>query len=261
MKLALGGSVIGTVGAIALFAASNPFAGTWFFEPAKSDLRGQLLHIYAAGPSQYRLEFADKSSVVLPEDGTVVPSPMGGTASIKRLNENSWRFSTKKSAMETISTFVVSADKNTMKCTVEEILANGAKTSATSSWHRMGTGTGLAAEWAMTNFNADTSWSAREMRIEALSPNGLSIGYPANRWRVDFQFDGKDYPEIGPNATKGSTVAGKRINSLTFALDGKLNGKPWDFTEYKVSESGKTLNLRYHDLVTDKWQSYVFEKR
>ena len=82
-------------------------------------------------------------------------------------------------------------------------------------WQRLGTGKGLVWDWELKSASTNAPSEAERMQIEPFGPDGLSFIYPADRYRVDFKFNGKDYEEKGPNVEQGSTTSARRIDSRT----------------------------------------------
>jgi hypothetical protein len=60
-------------------------------------------------------------------------------------------------------------------------------------------------------------------------------------------FDGKDYPQTGPQDAPGSTSSGKRLDAHTLEITDKINGKIVDHGKYVVSPDGTTLTITQQD--------------
>jgi hypothetical protein len=57
------------------------------------------------------------------------------------------------------------------------------------------------------------------------------------------KFDGKDYPDVGPNVVTGSASSGGRLNARTLELTDKINGKVTGTQEITVSPDLKLLTM------------------
>ena len=74
------------------------------------------------------------------------------------------------------------------------------------------------------------------------------------------KFDGKDYPETGPNVAPGSASSGRRVNEHTLEVTDKVKGEVIDTTQFKVSADGKTLTLTVHEKGQSKPVTYVYDR-
>jgi hypothetical protein len=85
------------------------------------------------------------------------------------------------------------------------------------------------------------------------------------------KFDGKDYPNVGPNVPAGSTSSARRVNGRTLdqqtldqhtlELTGKFNGKVTNTQEIKLSSDGKTLTMTVHATGRTEPNILVFERQ
>jgi hypothetical protein len=73
--------------------------------------------------------------------------------------------------------------------------------------------------------------------------DGLVDGKPY-RSEVKVMFDGRDYPVSGARRPN-STTSYKRIDSRTFEITHKSDGKTWMTTTTVVSADGKTLTATH----------------
>lgn len=103
--------------------------------------------------------------------------------------------------------------------------------------------------------------SANEMDIEAFNGTGLSLISRSDKSRDDIMFDGKDYPEKGPNIAKKSTVSGKRIDARTIKIDTKVNGQLSITTTYTVAADGKSITYSLMPLKAEKPMVGVYDRK
>ncbi len=75
------------------------------------------------------------------------------------------------------------------------------------------------------------------------------------------KFDGKDYPETGPNVAPGSASSGHRVNEHTLELTDKVQGQVIDTMQLKVSADGKTLTLTYREKGQSKPLVFVYQRK
>ncbi|MFL6415541.1 MAG: hypothetical protein ACJ74Y_07715 [Bryobacteraceae bacterium] len=225
-------------------AADDPFVGHWAFNPEKSKVDDVIFRISSDGPGRFRFNFSNGTELTLPADGTTHPDPLGGTASLTQVDSRMLRLFRKR-ATERIMTITVATDGNSIRIDQLDTLAAGDKKSFTGQGERIGPGKGLIGAWKMKLGEFNLPAAAREMDIEPFGTEGLSLLFPADKYRLDIKFDGKPYKDIGPNVAKGSTNIGTRLDSKAIRIEGMLNGKPWDVTEYQLSPDDKILTVTY----------------
>ena len=97
-----------------LWATTNPFAGTWKLNPAKSKLSDQM-KVEAAGPNKYTFIFSGDNSETIVADGTDQPGLFGSTFSVTALSPRQWKVVRKTGGRVTISAiWDLSPDGNTL---------------------------------------------------------------------------------------------------------------------------------------------------
>ena len=111
--------------------------------------------------------------------------------------------------------------------------------------------------WESTNVKIG---SPAEFEIQPYEGGGLSLITPAYKDTLNIKFDGKDYPETGPNVAPGSASSGRRVNERTLEITDKVKGQVLDTTEFKVSPDGKTLTLTVHEQGQSKPLVFIYEK-
>jgi len=117
---------------------------------------------------------------------------------------------------------------------------DGTTYTGTFAAKRISGSNGLAGTWESTDVKAD---SFPEWEIQPYEGDGLSFMTPSYKERQDMKFDGKFYPDNGPNVPSGSTSSAKRVNDRTIAWTDKLKDEVMDHQELRVSEDGKTLTV------------------
>ena len=73
--------------------------------------------------------------------------------------------------------------------------------------------------------------------------DGLSFIEPAADVTRNVKFDDKDYPNLGPNATPGSTSSIRRVNEHAVEMTYKINGKVLYTQQIELSPDLKTLTV------------------
>jgi hypothetical protein len=75
------------------------------------------------------------------------------------------------------------------------------------------------------------------------------------------RFDGKDYPDLGPDVRPGETSCAKRIDEHTIQVTDKLDGKVISTEERVVSPDGMTLTITSYVTGQTKPIVQVFAKQ
>jgi hypothetical protein len=75
------------------------------------------------------------------------------------------------------------------------------------------------------------------------------------------KFDGKDYPNVGPNVPAGSASSARRVNQHTLEVTDKSNGKVAGTEEIQLSSDGKTLTMTVHAAGRSEPNILVFERQ
>lgn len=75
------------------------------------------------------------------------------------------------------------------------------------------------------------------------------------------KFDGKDYPNVGPNVAQGSASSVRRLNQNTLEMTDKINGKIADTQQIGLSSDFKILTITVHTAVRREPNILVFERQ
>lgn len=224
-----------------LWAAADPFSGTWKLNPAKSKLTDEM-KIDAAGPNRYILNFSGDNTETIVADGTDQPGLFGSTFSIAVVSDREWKVVRKMGGKVTISaTWNLSEDGNTLTDHFTGYRADGSSSTVLYKYARSGGGSGLAGTWDSTVEQVN----AFEMQIRRFGEDGLSLIVPQRMTR-SVKFDGKDYAAEGANLLAGFMVSGRRAGDKKIELTDKVSGKVLDTQELVVSPDGSTLTITTH---------------
>jgi hypothetical protein len=244
--------------ATTLWAASDPFAGTWKLNPAKSKLTDQM-KVEAAGPNKYTFIFSGDNSETIVADGTDQPGIFGTTFSVTVLSPNQWKVVRKTGGRVTISAiWDLSPDGNTLTDNFTGYRADGSTSNLLYKYSRAEGGSGFAGTWESTSEQVN---SAYEMQIETFDDSGLSFINPAQKTTKSINFDGKEYAAKGPNLPAGYATSGRRLSDRAVELTDKIGGKVLDTQQVEVSQDGKTLTITTHIPGHAKPNIQVFERQ
>jgi hypothetical protein len=240
-----------------LWAAANPFDGTWRLNPAKSKLTDQM-KVEAAGPNKYTFIFSGDNTETIVADGTDQPGIFGTTFAVSVLSPHQWKLVRKTGGRMTISAiWDLSSDGTTLTDNFTGYRADGTTSNLLYKYTRTaGTG-GFAGTWESTTEEVN---SAFEMQIQANDDNGLSFINPAQKITKSIKFDGKDYAAQGPSLPAGYVTSGRRLSDRAVELTDKIDGKVLDTQQVEVSADGKTLTITTHIPGQAKPNIQVFDR-
>jgi hypothetical protein len=91
--------------------------------------------------------------------------------------------------------------------------------------------------------------------------DGLSFITPSEQETKNVKFDGKEYPNEGPNADRGASSSIRRVDERTLVMTDKAGGKVRDTEEIDLSADLKTLTITVHITGRDKPNVMVFERK
>jgi hypothetical protein len=118
--------------------------------------------------------------------------------------------------------------------------ANGSSYSLNYVYKRKAGGSGFAGEWVSTS---ETVNSVVMLQVRPYEGDGLSFIEPSTDVTRNVKFDGKDYPNLGRNATPGSTSSIRRVNEHAIEMTYKINGKVLYTQQIELSPNLQTLTL------------------
>jgi hypothetical protein len=227
-----------------LLAAKDPFVGSWKLNLAKSKVTGEQVKIKDLGGNKYTIDFGDTSDTQV-ADGTDQPIHFGRTRSITKQGPNVWKVVTKQGG-HVISTGVwtLSQDGKTMDIEITGKRPDGSAFHNHVASRRIAGTKGFPGTWQSTQLKIS---SPLAWEIKPYEGDGLSFITPAEHEHQDMKFDGKDYPDVGPNVPAGSASSGRRVDQRTLETTDKIKGQLMDTVRYKVSEDEKTLTLTVHE--------------
>jgi len=225
-----------------LFAASDPFVGTWIYNAQKSPKPTITYGIKDLGADRYALTGSTGETTEIKADGVSIKSPSGATVSFKKVDDHNWEM-VRYDPDKTVRTYTVSADDKTLTLHDVYTIATGAQGETTTTYARRSPGHSIFGEWQSVSMVEKSASEGIKMIIEPFETDGLRFSVPAYKHLAEMKFDGKVYADSGPGDTDSSSTSGKRINPSLLQLEGQRNGKPDDTEEFKVSEDGKTLTI------------------
>lgn len=227
-----------------LLAAKDPFVGTWKLNQAKSKITGEQNTIKDLGGNKYTITFGNISDTLV-ADGTDQPVHFGHTQSITKEGLNVWKIVTKKEG-RVLSTAMLrlSHDGKTMDVEISGKRPDGTAFHNHVALRRVAGTKGFAGKWESTQLKIG---SPSLWEIKPYDGNGLSFITPAEHEHQNVKFDGKDYPDVGPNVPAGATSSGRRLNERTLEMTDRIKGTVMDTVQYRVSLDNKRMTLTVHE--------------
>jgi hypothetical protein len=235
--------------------AESPFVGEWKLDPSKSRLPDEM-KVESKGGSKYAFDFgAGAERIVV--DGTDQPGHGGTLLSVNAEASDTWIVERKQDGRLLIkATWKLSKDGRTLTDYFRGFESDGSTLSMDYVYQRVGGGSGFAADWQSIK---ETMNSPYLIQVKEYQGDGLSLITPSRTKNV--KFDGKDYPNQGPNAQPGASASIRRVDERALVLTDKINGKVVATEAIAVSPDLKTLTMTVQIPRRDKSDVMVFERK
>jgi hypothetical protein len=239
----------------ATMPAASPFTGKWKLNTAKSKLSGATDSVAAAGPNTWKFTYGSLSWT-LKADGTDQPTAFGSTQALKVLSPVKWELVDKaKGKVTGTETWELAADGKSITRTSTGTHEDGTAFKDVVTVKRTAGEKGFEGTWEATEVK--TSFS--EVDMEG-SDTGVAVTLPAEKFKFNLTFDGKENPIEGPKAAPGMTVSGKLSGPRKIEAVTKAGGKVIDAETWEISPDGKTFTYTEKDAGEAKAQISVFDK-
>jgi hypothetical protein len=224
-----------------LFAATDPFVGTWAYNAQKSPKPTIKYAIKDLGDERYALTGSTGTTVEIKADGISIKAP-GATVSFKKLDEHDWEM-VRDDGRKMVRTYNISADDKTL--TLHDVFTGdeGNKSETITKYARLSPGNSIFGEWQSVSMEEKESGEALKLIVTSFGTDGLSFSVPTYKHLSEMRFDGKVYADTGAGDAKGHSSSGKRVNDHLLEIEDQINGKPEYSEELKVSDDGKTLTI------------------
>ena len=237
------------------WAKGDPFVGDWKLNPARSKLT-DVMKIESLGANKYLFNFGGGPQTIV-VDGTDQPANLGSTLSVAAEKPDTWKVIRKRDGRVLISAvWNLSEDGSTLTDHYTGFDANGSPHTLDYVYKRKAEGSGFAGEWVSTS---ETVNSVVTLQIKPYD-DGLSFIEPSISLTRNLKFDGKDYPNSGPNATPGVTSAMRRVNEHALEIAQKINGNLLSTQTIELSSDLNTLTITRHIVGESEPNIRVFER-
>jgi len=249
--------LVACLGTGALWAANDPFVGEWKLNPARSKLTDQM-KVESVGANKYVFDFGGGNETIV-VDGTDQPGNFGSTLSVTVEGPDTGKVIRKKDGRMLITaTWKLSKDGNTLTDDFTGIEPNGSTFNLNYVYKRTAGSSGFAGTWESTS---ETVNSVFVLQVRPYEGDGLSFIDPSEEETKNVKFDGKDYPNLGPNVVPGSASSVRRVNERTLEMTDKIDGKVMDAQQIELSSDLKTLTMTVHTVGRSEPNILVFERQ
>ena len=240
-----------------LWAADDPFVGKWKLNPSKSQLTDQM-KVEAAGANKYALNLGGGAVETIVADGTDQPGIFGTTLSITVEGPDTWKVVRKRDGRTLLTgIWKLSQDGKTLSDTFRANQPDGSTLSLDYVYERISAGSGFVGTWESTSEKVN---SVYEFEIQPYQGDGLSFIIPAEHETQSMRFDGKEYPDVGPDVPPGTVSSGRRVNERALETVDKINGKVMTTRRIELSADLKTLTMTVHPADQSKPNILVFDR-
>jgi hypothetical protein len=240
------------------WAASDPFVGKWKVNPSKSKLNDEM-KVEVAGANKYILTFAPGAVDTIVADGSDQPALRGTTLSVTVKGPNSWVVIRKMKGRTLLTGYwTLSEDGKTLDDAYTEYAPDGSKSSTPYVYERTAGTSGFPGTW---DSDSEKVKAGIELQIEPYEGDGLSLNSAGADLTKKMKFDGKDYPDVDPNADPGSASSGRRVNERSLEITDKSKGKVTATRQIELSTDLKTLTMTVRLIGQSRPQSVlVFDR-
>ena len=148
-----------------LVAATDPFVGKWKYNATKSEMPSANFVVKDLGNDRYLLDYGGTFTETLTADGSFAPSSLGGTRSLKKLDERTWQITDRRKT-DAVMRYQISPDGRSMQANNTVDQANGDKRSLTRTYQRVGPPSkDWAGTWKHTNHEVKATGIAHILEI------------------------------------------------------------------------------------------------
>ena len=237
----------------------DPFIGDWKLDPSKSKLI-DVMKVEKVRGNKYIFHFSSDSSEAIVIDGTDQPGIFGTTLAVTPEGPDGWKVVRKKDGrMLLTANWKLSKDGNMLTDNYNEISPDGSVSTVDYVYQRKGGGSGFAGTWVSTSQAVKFVYVLQIRRYEE---EGLSIINSSSQLTKNLKLDGKDYPNVGPNASILATSSARRLDEHTLEVtDKRRDGKVYDTQEMKLSPDSKTLTITKRPAGRDEPDVLVLERQ
>lgn len=223
------------------WAAEGPFVGKWKVNPSKSKLTDEMKVEVVSG-NKYAFTFGPGAVDTIVVDGTDQPALQGTTLSVTVEGPNNWKVVRKKEGRKVISAiWTLSTDGKTLDDALTTYQPDGSPVNIHYAYQRAAGSSGFPGTWDSISAEMDSSI---ELEVKPYEGDGLSFSSNVQRTAKNIKFDGKEYPDTGPDAPPGSVSSGRLMNPRSLEITHKFQGKVTDTRQIEISADLRALTMK-----------------
>jgi hypothetical protein len=225
-------------------ATNDPFEGKWKLDSSRSQLPSDTMKVELGSANKYTFIFSEPNTETVAIDGTDQPGISGTTLSVTEQGSRVWKVVRKRKGRTIVTaTWTLSEDGGTLHDSFTGYQPDGSPFTVDYLYQRKAEGSGFAGTWQST---AEIFVSPYEIQIKPYQGDGLSLIDPVAGVNKSLKFDGRDYPNSGPNANPDMLSSGRRISDRRFELTDKLKGSVQSTDDFELSPDLQTLTETQH---------------
>ena len=235
-----------------LWAANDPFVGKWKVNPSNSKLTDEM-KVEAVGENKYAITFSPDAVDTIVADATDQPALSGTTLSITVKGPNIWEIIRKMKGRTLLkAAWTLSEDGKTLNDAFTQYLPSGMTLFSQPLpdgstlvlpyvYERTAGNSGFPGTWDSESAKVKTGI---ELQIQPYEGDGLSFKRSDEEMVKKIKLDGKEYPELDPNAgDQGTAYSGRRVNERGVEIAEKFKGKITGALQIELSTDLKTLTM------------------
>jgi len=236
--------------------AASPFIGEWKLNSSKSRMPDEM-KVRSEGGNKYAFDFGAGTETIT-VDGSDQPGYGGTLLSVKVQAPDTWMVERKKDGRSLLkATWKLSKDGSTLTDYFREFGSDGSMLSMDYVYQRTGGGSGFSGDWQSIKETMNTPFF---IQVKEFHGDGLSFIIRSEHKTKNLKFDGKDYPNEGPNGDRGASSSMQRVDEHSLVITDKAGGKVTDKEEVALSDDLKSLTMTVHVVGSDKPIVMVFDR-
>jgi hypothetical protein len=225
-------------------ASNDPFAGKWKLDSSQSKFAADTMKVEFVGANKYTFIFSEPNAESIATDGTDQPGIFGTTLSVTEQGPRAWKVVRKRKGHTIVTAiWTLSEDGKTLHDAFTGYRPDESPFTVDYLYLRKAGDSGFAGTWESTS---EVFVSPYEIQIQPYEGDGLSLIDPVAGIDKSLKFDGKDYPNSGPNANPDMLSSGHRINDRRLELTDKLKGRVQSTDDFELSPDLQTLTETQH---------------
>jgi len=240
------------------WAADDPFTGKWKLDSSRSQFPADTMKVESESANKYTFIFSEPNTETVAIDGTDQPGISGTTLSVTEQAPRVWKVVRKREGRPIVSAiWTLSEDGGTLHDSFTGYQPDGSPFTVHYLYQRKAGGSGFAGTWQSTS---EIFVSPYEIQIKPYQGDGLSLIDPVAGVNKSLKFDGRDYPNSGPNANPDMLSSGRRISDRRFELTDKLKGQLQSIDDFQLSPDLQTITETQHGAYQDKPTILLFKR-